>query len=120
MTEPDDALLWARERCASTFVVADCRPFILQGEQDAYPNVRFRAEGFRAGHAARDAEVAAKDAEIERLRAALEEIAKPDYGYMDIIEAGYPAEKHADYFAHMVGWRRRTARAALKETPDGE
>ena len=52
-------------------------------------------------------------AEIARLREALEEIAKPDYGYMDIIEAGYPPEKHADYFCSMVGWRRRVARAAI-------
>lgn len=72
MTEPDDALLWARERCASTFVVADCRPFILQGEQDAYPNVRFRAEGYRAGHAARDAEVAALRARVAELKGALQ------------------------------------------------
>jgi hypothetical protein len=84
MTEPDDALLWARERCASTFVVADCRPFILQGEQDAYPNVRFRAEGFRAGHAARDAEV-------EALKAAITGWLE----YLDSDDDGEPEQEHA-------------------------
>jgi hypothetical protein len=66
------------------------------------------------------AEVRALRARVAELEGVLEEIGKPDYGYMDIIEAGYPAEKHADYFARMVGWRRRTAHAALKKTFDGK
>lgn len=55
--------------------------------------------------------------EIERLREALEKIAQPDYGYMDIIESGQPPEKQADYFCSMVNWRRIVARAALEGQP---
>jgi len=51
--------------------------------------------------------------EVERLRGALEKIAKQDYGYQAVIESGAPPEEHADYFCSMVNWRRQVARAAL-------
>jgi hypothetical protein len=59
-TEPDDALLWARERCAELleqeqlFSAANA---IRSGANDAAIRLQVRAEAYRAGHAARDAEV---------------------------------------------------------------
>jgi hypothetical protein len=122
-TEPDEAMLWARERAMRDYQAMrdhDYAKWVGDGLKDNTPDVSRRAEAYRAGHAARDAEVAGLRARVAELEGVLEEIGKPDYGYMDIIEAGYPAEKHADYFARMVGWRRRTAHAALKKTFDGK
>ena len=70
MTEPDDALLWARERCAELleqeqlFSAANA---IRSGANDAAIRLQVRAEAYRAGRAARDAEVEALRAENGRL-----------------------------------------------------
>jgi hypothetical protein len=69
-TEPDDALLWARERCAELleqeqlFSAANA---IRSGANDAAIRLQVRAEAYRAGHAARDAEVEALRAGVAEL-----------------------------------------------------
>jgi len=72
MTTPDEAMLWARETAAP---------------HHGHNRTMDRAEAYRAGHAARDAEVAANAervavlaAENARLRALLKE-ALPFIGY---------------------------------------
>jgi hypothetical protein len=70
MTEPDEALLWARERVAADY--AEDSPVmakkILAGVS-VYDSLLSRmAQAYRAGQSASAAEIAARDAEIARLR----------------------------------------------------
>ncbi len=61
MTTPDEAMLWARERQAQDDE-ADGYPVLAERTRKGLRDGRFvivLAEAYRAGHAARDAEVAA-------------------------------------------------------------
>lgn len=56
-------------------------------------------------------------AENERLREALREIDCDDFGLQGLIEDGvYEETETSRYYASLVSWRRKRARAALGET----
>ena len=50
MTEPDEALLWARADAADMY--DDDAPRVLAGEFDSWPDITLSARVYRAGQAA--------------------------------------------------------------------
>jgi hypothetical protein len=55
---------------------------------------------------------------IEELREALREIASDDFGLQGLIEDGvYEETETSRYYAALVSWRRKRARAALERQP---
>jgi len=72
MTEPDEALLWAREDAAHLY--DDDAPRVLAGEFDNWPDIKERVHVYRAGQAASAERIEALQEAIRRLLAASEPV----------------------------------------------
>lgn len=119
MTEPDEALLWAREDYAEAFrrFKPHISEEILQGKWDGDGGVRLPAHGYRAGAAAS----AARIKELEGAVRSLIGIIKVNGLLQDPIWIHRGAPKRQDgrpVFEQVAHARRAVneARALLKET----
>ncbi len=76
MTEPDDALLWARERAKADWLECSDEVGNLHaaaedfpsGDSDHFEDVAWRAEAYRAGQAASAERIRALEEELARLK----------------------------------------------------
>ena len=71
MTEPDEALIWAREDAADLYDTWDA-PRILAGEFDWWPDIKLRVRFYRAGQAASAERIKALEMLLRECAAALE------------------------------------------------
>lgn len=92
MTEPDEALLWARERAKARmsfpnnphrWIVAR-HAEVDAGKQDDEGRVKWRAQGYRAGAAASAERIKELEARIKALEAAIRDANKRLKDYTDM------------------------------------
>jgi hypothetical protein len=85
MTEPDEALIWARERAKADWLECDDETGTLHaaaedfpsGDSDHFEDIEWRAEAYRAGQAASAERIKALEEAIRRLTNMLAEIDDP-------------------------------------------
>jgi hypothetical protein len=114
MTQPDEALLWARDAAARPWGETDpeyCRQ-VQAGDWDDEPVVKWRATAYRAG-------AAASDARIKALEKALRNVSVSLIAAISLLEGGGKKAAASDkMFAIMLSDYQASvsrARALLKE-----
>jgi len=78
MTEPDEALIWARERAKADWLECDDETGTLHaaaedfpsGDSDHFEDIEWRAEAYRAGQAASAERIKALEELIQKYNAA--------------------------------------------------
>lgn len=102
MTEPDEALLWARADAADLY--GDDAPRVLAGEFDSWPDIMLRVRVYRAGQAASAERIKALEEAMGALANAADNVGIAFFDSDDM-----PAETEAMQAATL------DARALLKE-----